>query len=360
MISDPILKKAVRLAKRRKYDESIKLLEAEVFQYRDSYGYCHILGLTCLYAGDFGGAFDYLNRAKNIKFKEPPTLLGLAALFLRREETDRALDLYLDIQDIDPKNKTVKKALKIIRKYGGTDQLSTWLAQGKLASLYPSLPRVSISVKPLPIVIAAVVLAAATVVAIGIKNVQVFKRGGLEKSVLERTERDKPTETGGVYRYILTSEQVISVYEKARKLFNTYHDEAARRELNRILESNASAAVKNKARILQSFLETPGFDTLKDRFSYAEVAADPLLYRGCHVLWRGSAANVRIEADKVGFEFLVGYDTRTVMEGAVAVELDFPAEINTVEPLEVLGRVVPLSVDKFKIAGTGIHQSPRN
>jgi len=360
MISDPILKKAIRLAKRGKYDDSVKLLEAEVFRYRDSYIYCHILGLVCLYAGDFGGSFDYLNRAKKIKFKEPPTLLGLAALFLRREETDRALDIYLDVQDIDPKNNTAKKALKIIRKYGGTEEFGAWLARGKLASLYPSMPRVSISVKPLPVVIAAVVLAAAVVAVIGVKNVTVFKRNGMEKSVLEKTERENPTETEGVYRYVFTAEEVVSLFEKARKLFNSHHDEAARRELNRILESNASTPIKNKARILQGYLETPGFDTLKDRFSYAEVAADPLLYRGCHVLWRGSAANVSTGPDKVNFDFLVGYDTRTVMEGAVSVELNFPAEINTIEPLEVLGRVVPFSVDKFMIAGTGIHQSPRN
>ena len=360
MVSDPVLKKALRLTRQKKYDESIKLLEAEIFRYQDSFSYYHILGLGCLYSGDFGGAFTYFTKAKNIKFREASVLLGLAALFLRRGETDRSLDLYLDVQDIDPKNRTAKRALKVIRQYGGTEALNAWLTQGKLSCLYPPLPRAGVSIKPLPFIILGLAIATAAGVYIGVKNAPVFNRGGFAASGLEKTEKDNPVEAGGVYRYVLTGSEVVSVYNKARQFFNARRDEAAIRELNRILESNASGAVKNKARLLKGYTETPGFDTLKDRFTYVEVAADPLLYRDCHVLWRGSAANVITGPGMVSFEFLVGYDTRTVMEGAVSVELDFPAEINTAEPLEVLGRVAPLSMDKFKLIGTGIHQKPGN
>ncbi|MDR0448812.1 MAG: tetratricopeptide repeat protein [Treponema sp.] len=358
MLRDPLLNKALRLSKMGKYDESIKLLEAEVFRYQDSYNYYHILGNICLHAGDFGGAHTYFTRAKNIRFREPANLLGLAALFLRRAETDRALDLYLDVQDLEPKNKTAKRALRVIRKYGGTDEFSAWLIRGKLTSLYPPLPWAGIPLKPLPLIIAGIAIVVVLAAALGIKNIPVFQRSGYEEGALEKTERDSPVETEGLYRYVFTGQQVLSMYQNARELFNKHRDEAAKRELNRILESNASRAIKNKARLLREYTEPPGFDTLKDHFSYAEVAADPLLYRDCHVLWRGSAANLRTGPNTVSFEFLVGYDTRIVMEGAVLVELDFPAEINTIEPLEVLGRVVPLSVDKFMIAGTGIHQSP--
>ena len=360
MLNDPVLKKALVLVKRKKYEDSNKLLVAETFRYQDSYSYYFILGLSCLYAGDFGGAFTYFSRSKNIKFKEVPTLLGLAALFLRRGETDRALDLYLDIQDIDPKNQTAKRALKVIRKHGGTEELTAWLSRGKLTSIYPEIPWAGFSVKPLPLIIGGLAVLTIAGVIIGFKNIPSFQRKGMDESILEKQERDNPVELGGVYRNIFTVDEVVSLYNKARQLFNNRHDEAAKRELNRILESNASAAIKNKARLLKSYTETPGFDTLKDRFSYAEVNSDPLLYRDCHVLWRGSAANIRTSANMVSFEFLVGYDTRTVMEGTVIVELDFPAEINSSQPLEVLGRVVPLSASNFKLAGTGIHQTPGN
>ena len=358
MYSDPVLKKALILTRHGKYDESIKLLEAEVFRYQDSYSYYHVLGLSCLYAGDFGGSFTYFNKAKNIKFKELPPLLGLAVLFLRRGETDRALDLYLDIQDIDPGNRIAKRALTIIKKYGGTDEMTAWLVRGKLASLYPPLPMPGLSIKPLPVLAVSLAIATVIGVIIGYKNIPVFSRNqkAMEESSLEKTELENAVEIGGVFRYVFTVDEVISLYNKARKLFNSRRDEAAKRELNRILESNASVAIKNKALILKGYTETPGFDTLKDKFTYAEVASEPFLYRDCHVLWKGSAANVRSGPDKVSFDLLVGYDTHTVMEGAVSVELDFPAEINPSGILEVLGRIVPLSSDKFKLIGTGIHQ----
>ena len=360
MVTDPVLKKALVLTRHGKYEDSIKLLEAEVFRYQDSYSYYHVLGISCLYAGDFGGALTYFNRAKNIKFREIPTLLGLAVLFLRRGETDRALDLYLEALDVDTNNRTAKRALRVIRKYGGTEELNAWLVRGKLTSLYPPIPWTGVTLKPLPVLITGVAIATIIGVTIGYRKLPVFQREGMEESALEKIERGNVVEMGGAYRYVFTVDEVLSLYNKARSLFNSHRDEAAKKELNRILESNASTAVKNKARLLISYTETPGFDTLKDKFSYSDVASEPLLYRDCHVLWRGSAANVKTFSNSVSFDFLVGYDTRTVMEGAVSVELEFPADINTSESLEVLGRVVPLSAGTFKLAGTGIHQTPRN
>jgi tetratricopeptide (TPR) repeat protein len=361
MVNDPILNKSISLAKKGKFDESIKILEAEVFRYQDSYSYYYVLATSCLYSGDLGGAFTYFNRAKNIKFKEPHTLLGLAVLFLRRGDTDKALDLYLDVEDLEPGNRIAKKALKLIRKYGGTESLDAWLNSGKVKSLYPPMLKPKISLKPF--IIAAAAIALGLGVFVGIRQIPVSMREGrvgLEETVLEKAERDNPVEMGGVYRYILSGGQVISHYNQARKFFNEFRDEAAKRELNRILESNASTAIKNRARLLREFTTTPDFSTLKDHFTYAEVSADPLLYRDCHVRWRGSAANVKVGTGTVSFVFLVGYDTKAVVEGFIPVELDFPANIDPGQPLEVLGRIVPLGVDKFMIASTGIHQSPAN
>ncbi|MDR2210436.1 MAG: tetratricopeptide repeat protein [Spirochaetaceae bacterium] len=360
MAGDPVLRKAIILARRRKYDSAIKILEAEVFRYQDSFNYYYTLGISCLYAGDFGGAFTYFNKAKNIKMRDPHTLLALGVLFLRRGETDRALDLYLDVQDLDPANSISKRALAVIRRHGGTDSLETWLEGGKLASLYPPLPRAGFSFNPLPLGLFLGIAALGTGIFLGIKKAPVILRGGMEQSALEEEEKKNPVETGGTHRYILTQDQVISYYANARSLFNLYRDEAAKRELNRILESNASAAVKNKARLLMGYTATPGFDTLKDRFSYGEVSREPVLYQNCYVLWRGMAANLESGPDKTTFDFLIGYDTRQIMEGVVPVELHFPAGINSAEPLEVLGQIIllPEGDGKFKLEAVALHQAP--
>ncbi|MDR2314098.1 MAG: tetratricopeptide repeat protein [Spirochaetaceae bacterium] len=362
MAADPVLKKAIILSRRKKYDAAIKMLEAEVFRYQDSFNYYYVLGTSCLYAGDFGGAFTYFNRAKNIKMRDPRTLLALAVLFLRRGETDKALDLYLDVQDLDPDNPTSRRALAIIRRHGGTESLETWLEKGKLISLYPPLPKAGLSFNPFPLALVLGAAALGTGVFLGMQRIPVEHRGGLDQSALEDEEEKNPVETeaGGSYQYILTGDQVISYYTNARKFFTQYRDEAAKRELNRLLESNASAAVKNKARLLMGYTVAPGFDTLKDRFSYEEVFKEPALYRDCYVLWRGTAANLENKPDKTSFDLLVGYDGRQVLEGIVPVELHFPAAIQGAAPLEVLGQIIllPGNARKFMLAGASVHQAP--
>ena len=139
MIKDPVLNKALNYTRHGYYGKAIKSLESEVVRYQESFPYYHILGLSCLYAGDFGGAFTYFNRAKNLRLREIGPLLGLALFFLKRGDTEKAVDIYLDVQDIDGKNRIAKRALTLIRKSGGGEELSAWIESGKARSLYPPI-----------------------------------------------------------------------------------------------------------------------------------------------------------------------------------------------------------------------------
>jgi tetratricopeptide (TPR) repeat protein len=360
---DPILTRAIRLARRKKYGDAIRALETEVVRYHDSFWYHYILGVCCLNSGDFGGALTYLTRARDIKTQDPLVLLGVAALFLRRMDTERAVDLYLDVQEMDEHNRIARRALNIIRKYGASEGLAAWLDSGKLHRLFPPLPRLSPSFKrlviPLGCVLAALLLG-------GLLKTRGFGnssplRGGLSGSVLEQEERSMPVQIGGSYRYILTRSEVLDTYEAARSYFTAYRDEAAKVALNRILESNASEAVKNKARMLLSYTEVPGFDTLKDRYGYEEVKRDPVLYRDCYVIWRGMATNIRELPDGIMLDFLVGYDTRNTLMGIVQVDFNFPVSVNPERPLEILGRVIPVFLagkeEDVRLEGAAVHQA---
>ncbi|MDR0707340.1 MAG: tetratricopeptide repeat protein [Treponema sp.] len=348
------------------------MLEPNVLLYRDSFKYHYILAMACLYSGDFGGAFAYFKRAREIKQRDPSVLLGFAVLYMRRRETDRALDMYLETLDINPNNKTAKKALKIIRKHSGTDYLSDWIDAGKFSSLYPPLPKVRTN--PARIIVsficasAVFVLAYAALTGLNVTPLSenaLFKRAfkatsgrnGWMATSLDQEERDSPVETGGSYRYILTRSQVLKMYEDARKLFTTYNDEKAKIFLNRIIESNASEAIRTKASLLISYMDVPGFDSLKDRISYRDVMEDPFLYRDCYVIWRGMATNLVVERNSTSFDFLVGYDTRTKLEGLVPIAFNFSVGVNPEKPLEILGKIVP-SQDggAILLEGTAIHQ----
>jgi tetratricopeptide (TPR) repeat protein len=372
MKPDPLVK-ANRLAHRGNYDGAIRILEPEVNRYYGSFTYNYLLGLCYLRSGIYGMALTYLRLARDIRMREPSALLGLAALYLNHGDTDRAVDVYLEVQGYDEDNPIARKALKVIRKNPGPENMSKWIDLGRLHTLFPPLP----ALPPEPGKKAAVLAAAALAIAVAggvlVKNGviplpfgQKEQRAGVSELSLAKEEQDAPMQVGGTYRYILTRDEVLNNYNEARRLFASYRDEAARVNLNRILESNGPEPVKNKARLLISYMETPGFDTLRKQkedenlFTYVKVAADPSLYRNCHIIWRGIASNIDVQQNHTSFDFLVGYDTRRTVEGIVRVDFDFAVPVNPERPVEILGRIVPISAEKgpdIRIEGVALNQA---
>ena len=365
---DPIFTKAVRLARKGNYDGAIKILESEANRYYGSFTYSYLLGISYLHSKIFGVALSYLKLAAQQKMRDPNTMLGLAALYLNHGDTDKAVDLYLEVQGLDESNKIARKALKIIRKFPGPDNISAWIDSGKLHTLFPPFPRIEIKKKNLALGIIACAAGLSIILGIAFKTGIVSLPGAMRPNqrtvpseiVLAQEDMDAPVQTEGSYRYVLTRNQVLDDYNEARKLFAQYHDEASKVKLNRILESNASEPVKNKARLLLSYMEVPGFNTLKDRFTYNDVAKDPFIYRDCHVIWRGMASNLSIENNSTSFDFLVGYDTYRTVEAIVQVDYDFAIPVNPERPVEILGRIVPLSADReprIRLQGVALNQA---
>ena len=365
---DPLLSKAARLAKKRDYEGALKILGAGEDRYNGSFKYYYLYAVICLHSGSFVEALTFFRRARQIKMNDPNTLLGLAVLYLKRMNTVQAVDHYLDVQEIQPKNRIAKKALAVIRKYSASDALSEWMTPSRLEKLYPPIPFAPLSSRV--IIGASLILAAALILASGLFLIfrvlpSPFKTRQARPTaefVLSGQERSEPVEVGGSYRYILTRDQATGLYDRALSLFTAFRDEAAKINLNRILESNASEGLKNKALLLLSYMEVPGFDTFKrnDNPSFSDVRNEPVIYRDVHVIWKGMATNVEVTDEHTRFDFLVGYDTRRTLEGIVQVTFDRPVSINSERPLEVLGRIKPVSSNTdIVLEGVAIHQSGR-
>lgn len=360
---DRVFTHSARLIRARKYGEAIRLLEPEVVRYRDSFHFFYLLAIAYLHTGDSGGAFTYFRRAREIRMRDPNILLGLSLLYLRRGETDRAVELYLDILEQDPSNRRAKRGLSLIRKRGDPEAIADWLSTSKARRIYPRLPKVSLSAFSFFAVAISAVIAVIGIplILIAFKVlpnpfVSEYARPGIRSVDLDAVDRASLIDASGVFRYVLTERKVLEEFETAQRLFLEYRDEAARVSINRILESNASVAVKQKARLLGEFAVVPGFDTLKDRFTYSRVAIDPPLYRDCHVIWRGMAANIKLGEASTEFDLLVGYDTRSALEGIVPVRFDFAITIDVDRPLEVLGRITPMPAG-IALSGVALHQA---
>lgn len=348
------LGEARRLFRARKFPDVIRVLEPEVFRYRESFDYFYLLGFSCLQTGDLGGAFSYISRAHQLSRDDTNALLGIAAIHMRRHETEAAVKRWLEVLELDPANRIARRGMDLVRRGMTPEKLQEFIDSGRMKSLYPALP--SRGVSPLPFIIVLAVLAVGAAIVIGIRFAPAHQEERPGVSAVELPSNlASLTETGGGFTYILTERQVRDAFQKAKQRLLEYRDNLAGVQINRILQSNAALPVKERARLLKGFITQPSFLTLRDSFPYRIVSAEPVLYDGCSVSWRGKIANLKVGKDAITFDLLVGYDQEKVLEGIVPVTLPFAAELENGGGIEVLGQI-SAAAGKVSLTGISVHK----
>jgi tetratricopeptide (TPR) repeat protein len=345
------LDRAERLFASGRYAQLISLLEPQLPVYRDSSRFYYLLGLSCLRAGDPGGAHTYLKRAEQLAPSHRDTMLALAALCVRKGETEKAIEYYLRILEERPGDRKARACLAVLRRDGGPEGLARLVETGRIVRLYPGHGPPPAFILPAVLVLA---LAAGLYFAwpLGLSLVERLAkpraaRPEVAAVTLSRAEMEKPVQNGGSFRYALTEKQALAAFELAKDYFQAYRDNAALVQINTLLGSNASPALKEKARSLRAFVGKPDFRTVRDAPGYPEARRDPALYEGCSVIWKGMAANVRVDSGFVAFDFLVGYQDKKRLEGLVPARLsggEVPMD-RALEILATLSSVGGLSLD---------------
>ena len=349
------LNQASRLYRSRKYSEIIRLLEPQVFRFRESFRFYYYLGLACLHTGDYGGAFSYLNRAGDLKKDDIDTLNAIAAIHLKRRETEDALRLWLRVLEQDRRNKTASRGLEVLKKGLDNEELYALTETQGFRKFFPGPGKLRryVSITVITVICAAVLFFGGRAVYGRIIQRGESSRPGSE--IIQVTEDELLTEYSGAYRYILTDRELADAFDRIDRYFADRRDNLVMKEINYILGSNAVPELKKKVRLLSSYLSEPTFTTMKDSFSYGDVMKDPFLYNGCHVIWKGRASNISMTEEEITFDFLVGYHENKVLEGVVPVELDFAAHIIQNTPLEILGRILT-DGREIMLAGISVHQ----
>jgi hypothetical protein len=360
-----VLSRAHQLFRRRRFSHVIRLLESQIFRYRNNAEFYALLGATCLYTGDFGGAESYLRRAEQLNEDDVPTQLGLAAIAFKRGQTEAALNTWLKVIDLEPGNKKALKALNALRKstnWEGTVVSSTAI---NLRNVLPSLP-----VKPWTWIVPTLLVCVLAALLLGyfllLPKIDRRRepRPGVEEILLSSgqpliaVQDQAPAESS----YSLGEQEISETFETIKRYLLEYQDNLAIREINRLLLSNASTYVKEKARLMKTFIQEPDFSTIRDPFPYIDVQRNPALYVDSFVVWQGKAANVRIGEQQITFDLLVGYQDERELLGLVPVALNFAAEIENGEGIEVLGKVevLPPPSGHIRLQGLSIHRIYRS
>ena len=373
-----ILEQAKKQFAKGNYQQVISLLEPHVTQYvvsgntkdvlynasfNKSFPFYLYLGLACLHTGDIGGAVDYLACARKIKLTDPDLLCAQAVLFLRRGDTVRAIDYYLEAVEYNPNHELARSGLEFIRTHNTPEEIGEAVQSGEIKKFYPR-PGVQAYIKKritFFVFLVAVVFVAIIAVTVSIKlplsiRTRNNNRADLSALTLLSDEKARPIDTSGTYRYTLSEKEVLAAYRNAQKYFQDSRDNLAQIEVNRILSSNAAHSIKQKARLLMDYFSTPGFDTVRDIPVYSDVRADIPLYLDCWTIWSGVATNVQSNGENTSFDLLVGYDDRIQLEGVVPIFCNFSIRIDSERPIEVLGKIQQRGGVLF-LKASGIHQS---
>ncbi len=329
----------------RDFAGAIQVLNEKRGVYEESFDYNYTLGLAFLYAGDTGSASQCFEAARKIRINDANLLLSQAAIHLRRGNTDRAVQYYLDILDLEPQNPDAKRALEFVRAHGDYEEICRWVDDGRIELYYPPLGYNPKKVRNIAVALLCGALVGFLTVHFWPRNFSKSSRADLSSLVLSI---DDSANARGIKK----------AYNQALEYFEERRDNMAQREVNRVLNSAASTGLKQKARSLMSYFEAPGFDSLKDNFTFAQVAEQTSLYLDCYVDWSGRVSNLEQVENFLSFDLLVGYEDLKDLEGIVRVTFDFVPErsIDPEKPVRVLGKV-DLDGNKIVLKGRSIYQS---
>ncbi|MBE6350539.1 MAG: hypothetical protein E7062_07350 [Spirochaetaceae bacterium] len=339
-----ILQKAENLLSARKFTKVVSLLESHILEYReskDAFDFYYLLSVACLYMGDIGGTETYVKKARQIRLRDVGILLVQVALYMRRNEVDKALQYCVDILEYDPTNKQTKKIMQLIRKDGDRETISQWIRNGKIKKFYPSLGTPLFLKRGLIFLLVVGILAGITLCILS--NISSLPlRADLSDFKLNTSERNHLLEkdlSTNTYRYILTERQVEEAYEQAQNYFQQYDDNQAIQKINYILNSNASFSVKQKARLLKDYVSEPTFDTFSKSLPLKEIEKEPYLYQDCWTVWSGRIANLVIGSEQSSCDLVIGYEDMKKVDGVVSVIFSSEFDLDASEPVKILGKI---------------------
>ncbi|ADN02049.1 tetratricopeptide repeat protein [Spirochaeta thermophila] len=337
------LRMAQKLFARRRYGDVIRLLEPLIFEYRESFTFYALLGLSCLHVGDYGGAETFLLRAHHLRPERPEIIHGLALIYLKRGDSSLAIQRWLEILEDHPHYAPARHALDMVRTCRTDDDLEDLITSPRFRKLFPRMRFQRRRLAPV-----LFLTSFAGILLIG--GLIVFTIHGREREDALSPEtrqilREIEAYNGalfsqeGEFRYVLTSREAQELLHEIQEALVAFDDNRARISINKILLSNVAPEVKKKVEGLIPHLHPPEFGTLKTRVGFAEVMKDPPLYAGVGIQWKGRISNLEVGPDAITFDFLVGYHTRRILEGIVPVEVPFPVTIDPERAYEIVGEI---------------------
>jgi hypothetical protein len=343
--------------RKKRYREAVSYLEKALTENRNDPELYLFLGNASLLTGDLDGARRYFRGGLLIREDDPELKRGLSYVYLTDERIEDAISLWGQILDKNPREKGIKQALSRLRESEDvgsfaetTDPKHFLTAQVPLYyKMKPYVLSLSISLGIL-ILILLFYLTPLYQKTLQHFYPEIVELNAVELPLEEPFIESEPTEA----LYSFSEDEIRSSFQQIKKYIYRDKINAAIISLNRIMHSNASIDVKERFRILYTFLGPPDPLSLDYNPHYYEIMKEPAVFTGVYVRWTGKIANLDKEGEDVDFDLLVNYENEDTIEGITHVSITGTYYLRNRQNVEVFGTISGYDRDTGKLRITGI------
>jgi len=343
--NNPLLKEALRLARLKRHDDAVIVLERlTAVQHPDPYA-LFLLAVEYLQSGDIGRIEPVLKKVRAIDQNYQPMVRLELYLHLKgAENAATALARYIEAIQRFPNDRHIIRAVSAIRRahdfreFQRSARLSDYVPldrpTGRRARVMSARRtawrgRVSGGMMRVVFLIITVCVLAFVGARYGDLLVELvrtetksastdFER--IDMAVIDGSRHDLidkiRRESTPVFYY--SNEEVVADFNDARALLKKERHNEALVLINKILNSNAGFSVKERADFLKKYtlsIEERAYETV----AFDTVAGKPYLYGGFAVEWKGTAANVKRKDGKLMFNLMTGKGAANTFTGIADV-----------------------------------------
>ncbi len=97
--------------------------------------------------------------------------------------------------------------------------------------------------------------------------------------------------------FTLKPGEVKNIFHNTKKFIKAQYFNKATISINKVLHSNAGMIIKERFKILKSFISSLETFKLKDNIHYSTLMNLPLLYEDIQVVWKGKIEDISIDED---------------------------------------------------------------
>jgi tetratricopeptide (TPR) repeat protein len=272
----------INLFKEGRYQDALDLLRKQIQQDPNNHILYYLKGVAEVYMEKTDDALMDLGEAMYLNPRHIPSMHAFAYIFLKRGDYQGAVNKWLSILELNPKDPIAKKHLKQFKK--------EFPEPGKLnlnPDLYMALPKPKKEKKKRPWIKKLLIFI--LVIAALLGGFWIYL--AFQNKPFQWIPSASEIFPARIY-YSFTEKEIGFFKKEIFELVNRQKYNQAKFMMNKIYLSNASLEDKKLLKTWEARLEYPEMDTLGTDFTPESVFERPQLYEDCFVVWEGKVTSL--------------------------------------------------------------------